>query len=383
MAQLARLTVRAMTLRVLVVMPLGVALGGGEEMLRQLMREGRGQGIEWIVVFLRTGPLVEEIGALGVETHVIDAGRFRQLLTRMSAIRRIVRLAQMRGVDIVFGWMVAGQATAGPAAMLAGLPNAWYQVGTPGPDWLDRFATLWPARGVLALSRAGVERQSAIWPKKRVRLVHPGASFAAVDAARVLEKTALRTRLGLDPRATIVGTVGRLQRWKGMHVFLEAFALLLKERPDLRGVIVGGAHETEPRYGDELRALAERLGVAKSVTFAGFQPNATEWMQSMDVFVHAADREPFGIVVVEAMALGKPVVAGAEGGPAEIITSGVDGLLAPYGDAGAVAAAVGRVIDDPSFAERLAAAARKRAADFTDRSFAARVIAAIREFVAS
>jgi glycosyltransferase involved in cell wall biosynthesis len=382
-AQLARDRVRAMKLRVLVVMPLGVALGGGEEMLRQLMREGRGQGIEWIVVFLREGPLVEEIHALGVETHVIGAGRFRQLLTRMSAIRRIVRLAQMRGADLVFGWMVAGQATAGPAAMLAGLPNAWYQVGTPGPDWLDRFATLWPARGVLALSKAGVERQSAIWPRKRVRLVHPGASFAAVEAARVLGKAELRTRLGLDPRATIVGTVGRLQRWKGMHVFLDALALLLKQRPDLHGVIVGGPHETEPRYGDELRAQAERLGVTKSVTFTGFQPNATEWMQSMDVFVHAADHEPFGIVVVEAMALGKPVVAGAEGGPAEIITDGVNGLLAPYGNAGAMAAAVGRVVDDPTFAERLGAAARERAGEFTDRSFAARVIAAIREFAAS
>jgi glycosyltransferase involved in cell wall biosynthesis len=382
-AQLARVAARAMSLRVLVVMPLGHALGGGEEMLRQLLREGRSQGIEWIVVFLRAGPLVDEVRALGVETHLIEAGRFRQLLTRLSAIRRIVRLAQMRGVDLVFGWMVAGQATAGPAAMLAGLPNAWYQVGTPGPGWLDRFATLWPARGVIALSRAGVERQSAIWPKKQVRLVHPGASFAAVDAARSLEKSALRARLGLDPGATIVGTVGRLQRWKGMHVFLEAFALLAGKRPELRGVIVGGPHETEPRYGDELHAQAERLGVSKSVTFAGFQPNATEWMQSMDVFVHAADREPFGIVVVEAMALGKPVVAGAEGGPSEIITPGINGLLAPYGDAGAVASAVGRVLDNPELALRLGRAAQERAGEFTDRSFAGRVIAAIREFVAS
>jgi glycosyltransferase involved in cell wall biosynthesis len=372
-----------MSLRVLVVMPLGVALGGGEEMLRQLLREGRGQGIEWIVVFLRPGPLVGEVSALGIETHLIEAGRFRDLLTRLSAIRRIVRLAQLRGVDLIFGWMVAGQATAGPAAVLAGLPSAWYQVGTPGPDWLDRFATLWPARGVLALSRAGVERQAAIWPRKQVRLVHPGASFAAADAARALDKRALRQRLGLNPDAPIVGTVGRLQRWKGMHVFLDAFALLSASRPALQGVIVGGPHETERGYDNELRAQAERLGVSKSVTFAGFQSNSVEWMQAMDVFVHAADREPFGIVVVEAMALGKPVVAGAEGGPAEIITPGVNGLLAPYGDAQAIAEAVGRVLDEPSLATLLGEAARTRAGEFSDRKYAERVIAAIRDFTAS
>ena len=95
-----------------------------------------------------------------------------------------------------------------------------------------------------------------------------------------------------------------------MHVFIDAMAQVHQVRPEARAVIVGGPHETEPRYADELRARVLALGLDGVLSFAGFRSNAAEWMQAMDVFVHASDREPFGIVVIEAMALGKPVIAG-------------------------------------------------------------------------
>ena len=123
------------------------------------------------------------------------------------------------------------------------------------------------------------------------------------------------------------------------------------------------------------------LLLENAVRFAGFQSNVPEWMQAMDIVVHASDHEPFGIVVIEAMALGKPVVAGREGGPAEIITDGVDGLLAPHGDASALAAAICRFLDNPSLMTRCGTAARVRAADFTDENYASEVVAALHSFV--
>jgi hypothetical protein len=339
-------------IRVLVVMPLGTARGGAEMNFRQLLLHGRGQGVEWIVVFLRDGPMVAEMRALGLDVRVINAGRFRNAWMRVRAIRRIARLAGSRRVDLVFGWMVAGQLTAGAAALIAGVPCVWFQAGTPGPDWLDRVSTLLPARGVIVVSRAA----------------------AAAQAPSVV-----RAKLGIPADGPLIGMTGRLQRWKGMHFFIDAIARVRESRPDVRAVIVGGAHETEPQYGAELRAQVHALGLDQIVTFAGFQSNVAEWMQAMDVFVHASDREPFGIVVVEAMALGKPVVAGADGGPAEIITDGENGLLAPFGDTGSLASAILRYLDDDAFAARVAAAARTRAAVFDDRTFAANIIAALRE----
>ena len=101
----------------------------------------------------------------------------------------------------------------------------------------------------------------------------------------------------------------------------------------------------------------------------------------MDVVVHASDREPFGIVILEAMALGKPVVAGADGGPREIVSDGVDGLLAPFGDADALAHAVLRYLGDPQFPRAAGAAARAKATRFGVERFAEEVAHAVAELV--
>jgi glycosyltransferase involved in cell wall biosynthesis len=368
-------------LRVLAVMPLGTALGGSEQSFRQLLIHGRGQGVEWTVVFLRDGPLVGEMRSLGVSVHLIEGGRFRNVAARLFAIRQIVRLAQARGADVMLGWMAAGQVMAGAAALLAGVPSVWFQAGTPRPDWLDRIATFLPARRVIVVSRDAGAAQARVWPRRRQSVVYAGASLDAFDPAKLPAAENARSQLGIPPAGPLVGMVGRLQRWKGMHVFIAAMARVHQARPDARAVIVGGAHETEPHYSDELAAQVRALGLTDVVSFAGFQSNIPEWMQAMDVFVHASDREPFGIVVIEAMALGKPVVAGASGGPAEIITDGVDGLLVRFGDDESLAGAIVRYLDDHAFAARVGAAARVRAAVFDDRTYAANIIAALRESV--
>ena len=365
------------TLRVLIVMPLATPLGGGELMLRQLLRYGRNQGVVWMVVYLRDGPMVDETRALGIESHVVPSGRFRDLFKRVGAVRAVATIARQFRADLILGWMVAGELTAGPAAMLAGLPNVWYQVGTPRPDWLDRTATLFPARGVIVLSRGGAAAQSRVWPARKQWLVYPGVSLDAFNPDGLDTPQVLRAKYGLPITGPLIGIVGRLQQWKGMDVFLDAIPAILARHPNAHAVIVGGPHETEPRYPGELQARVKALGITGAVTFAGYQSNVPEWMQAMDVVVHASDHEPFGIVVIEAMALGKPVVAGADGGPAETITDGVDGLLAPFGDAAALATSVLRYLDDPEFAVRVGMAARARAQMFDDRRYSANVIAAL------
>lgn len=356
--------------RVLLVMPLGELLGGGEMMFRQLLEHGRDGRVEWIVVFTRDGSMVQEARDLGIETHLIPAGRLREVGRRWSVIRAIAQLARERRVSMIFGWMVASQTMAGPAALLAGVPAAWYQVGLPTPDWMDRVATLLPARGVLVLSRDCAAAQARVWPHRPQRLVYPGASLERYVRARNEPPAAARAALGLPADGPLIGIVGRLQRWKGMHVLIDALPLVRARHPGARVVVVGGAHEPEPDYPALLRAQVTRLGLDDAVTFAGFQSDVPRWMQAMDIVVHASDREPFGIVVVEAMALGKAVVAGAEGGPAEVITPGENGLLAPFGDAPALAAALLRYLDDPALAARCGAAAAERARDFSAQRYA-------------
>jgi glycosyltransferase involved in cell wall biosynthesis len=117
------------------------------------------------------------------------------------------------------------------------------------------------------------------------------------------------------------------------------------------------------------------------VLLVGAQPNPEEWMQAMDVFCHTSENEPFGMVVIEAMALGKPVIASAEGGPTEVITPGLDGLLSPYGDRQALAVAILRVLDDDDLRRTVGRAAVQRAADFTVDRFACHFGAAVADAV--
>jgi glycosyltransferase involved in cell wall biosynthesis len=363
---------------VLVVMPLAEQRGGAELSLRHLAKHGRGQGVRWVVVFLQDGPMVGDLRNLGVTVEVASAGRLRQPHRSLAAIARIVAIARRERAEVIVGWMTKGHIYGGPAAKLAGRPAIWYQHGNPGlRGRFERVANILPARGVITVSRANGRAQAMLRPVRPQRTVYPGAELDRFDVRRLAAPGELRARLGLPVAGPLVGIVGRLQRWKGVHVLIDALALLHASHPQAHCVVVGGAHEHEPAYADELARQVAALGLGSHVTFAGFQRDVARWMQAMDVVVHASDREPFGIVVVEAMALGKPVIAGSQGGPREIVRDGVDGLLVPYGDAAALATTLRRYLDDPAFARRLGVAARQRATEFSARRYAENVISAV------
>jgi len=162
-----------------------------------------------------------------------------------------------------------------------------------------------------------------------------------------------------------VGMVGRFVPWKGQHVFLEAFAAAFPSA-DATAVLVGAPLFGEDDYERNLHTLARRLGIAARVEFRGFRSDIPAELARLDIVVHASViPEPFGQVVTEAMAAGRPVVATDAGGPSLIITHGVDGLLSPPGDATALALALSRLARDAVLRVRLAAAARERARAFS------------------
>ncbi len=109
----------------------------------------------------------------------------------------------------------------------------------------------------------------------------------------------------------------------------------------------------------------------------GAQTNVPLWMQAMDIFVHASDAEPFGIVIVEAMGLGKPVIAGSVGGPTDIITERVNGLLVDFEDHDGLASRILEVLDDQNLRQALAQGALTRAQDFSTAIFARRLVQAL------
>ena len=181
--------------------------------------------------------------------------------------------------------------------------------------------------------------------------------------------------------APLVSLIGRLQPWKGQREFLQAARIVLRRRPETRFAVVGGALlGWEGDYPQELQALAQELGIAEQVTFTGHVDNAHLWMAASDVVVNASAPEPFGLVVVEAMASSAAVVATDCGGPRDIIEDGVTGLLCKTNEPEELARSVLCLLDDPDSLSRIAAAGKAHVlATFTRERMAARFAAIVRE----
>jgi len=276
--------------------------------------------------------------------------------------------------------MAKAQLYGGPAALLARIPAVWYQLGMPAPPGtLDRMATVLPAREVLAVSHATGRAQARLRPSRAIRVVYPGVALDQFDPSALPPPKTLRRELGLPVDRPLVGIFGRLQAWKGVHVLIDAMRQVLSRHSDTYCVVVGGSHSLEPEYPEQLRRSIRRLGLEEHVALVGLRADVPRWMNAVDIVVHASLNEPFGIVLLEAMALGKPMIAGSSGGPAEIVTDGVDGLLVPYGDATQLSASLIRLLDDPALAGRLAESARRRAHDFSIERFRGGVESAIRD----
>lgn len=365
-------------LKIAVIMPLGEQRGGGELMLLHLMQQGRGRGVEWLVIFLEDGPMVAQVQAFGVETRLVKAGHLRQLPRFIASVGYIAAIARRERVDAILGWMGKAHLYGSLAAGMARIPALWYQLAVPSDKgWMDRVAVLLPGRGILTLCKAGEEAQKQLWPVRPTRLVYPGVELERFDPETLPSPRQARQQLGLPIEGPLIGIVGRLQKWKGIHTLIKAMPDILREHSDACCIVVGGQHALEPDYPNYLDALITDLNLRDRVIMAGLQSNVPLWMQAMDVIVHASDREPFGIVVLEAMALGKPVVAGNEGGPTEIITDGVDGLLTPFNNAPALARAVQIYLADEMRAKQMGAAARMWAQEFSTQRYAHNVVQAI------
>jgi glycosyltransferase involved in cell wall biosynthesis len=366
------------SLRLAIVMPSAHPHGGAEEALVHLLRnQAAAQLSTALVILLEEGELKQVFKKTGATVEIVPSGRLREPWKHVSAVLKIRQLIKRERVDAVLGWMTKAQIYGGPAARLAGVPAIYFQMGLPDNGVVDRLSRLVPAVGGLACSDfAAREQQSHV----RHRVL--GVALAA-DVSRFAEATKrspaeTRRRLGLDPDRPLVGIVGRLQRWKGMHVYVEAMSRVLKEVPDCQGVIVGGKHHLEPHYADWLAQRVQALGVSSQVQMVGVQRNVPEWMQAMDVVVHASEREPFGIVVVEAMALGKPVVATRPGGPEEIITHDFDGQLVTWNNPAELAEAILKYVRDPEWARSVGDRAKQRSGEYTMEKFAERVANALR-----
>ena len=215
-------------MKVAIVMPLATQQGGSELMLEHLLHANRrNPQVEYTLAFLEEGPMVEEAEALGYRVRVFAAGRLRQLQRYTRTVLALAVWLRRERVQVVMSWMAKAHLYAAPAACLTGTPAVWWQHGMPNipePHWMDRWATRLPARAVFCPSRACQQAQQAISPPRPTWVIYTTVDLERFNPERLPNPTEARSKLGLPIQAPIIEIVARLQRWKGVHVLLEAAA---------------------------------------------------------------------------------------------------------------------------------------------------------------
>lgn len=192
-----------------------------------------------------------------------------------------------------------------------------------------------------------------------VRVLYDGMDPDTVVPKRAA--AALRQEYGIRPEQPIVGIVGNVRSWKGQAVVIRALIEVTRTHPDVVCFVVGASTEADAPYMAMLQDEISAAGIGANVRFTGYQPDPASFMAAMQFVLHASiEPEPYGMVLLEAMALRKAVIASRAGGPVELVEDGVTGFTFPPGDAQALAQHIRTLLDDPSLAARMGEAGRVR-----------------------
>lgn len=332
------------------------ALGGAERVLLDFSDALDGESC----LACPAGPLAEAAAARGLRVMPLRA---RALYLRGQRFRAAARLAahadEVRELVNALGpeLVVASGMRSALAVWLGRIPNRVPVVFdhhdfVPG-TWIGALVRRAAASSALVVVPSGAVAAD-IDPGGRLggrlAVVHPGVDAGAFSRADGVP--------GRPPEVLVLGT---LAPWKRPDLALEALALVRARRPDLRLRLVGAPlGPAEERLIAPLRTRASRPDLSGAVEFVGPVTDPREELNRATCLLHCAPREPFGIVLLEALAAGRPVIAPDSAGPREIVNPSC-GFLYPPGDPAGAASALLQVLDDPDRAAAMGASGRERA----------------------
>ncbi len=354
-------------------------LGGGELALLALIRALDRTRFEPVVLLFSDGPLAGELRPIA-ETHVLpmpqdllDARReslggsrlpWRKGLGLVRFLSQLSAAITRLRPHVIHTNSLKADLLAGLAARYADVPLVWHIRDRIDEDYLPAMAVRFFRGACRTLPNALVANSRAtlaslrLPPGKPAVVVSSGIDLRPfVQAAEHAETLPEAIAAGHE---IAIGLIGRICPWKGQEVFLRAGALLAETHPAARFYVVGAPLFGEIDFERSMHALAAELGIADRVVFTGFERDIPGRIAKLHLVVHASTiPEPFGQVIVQGMAAGRPVVASEGGGPSEIIANGVTGWLVPRGDPRALANTIRGLLATPQQAQTVARSGQK------------------------
>ncbi len=345
----------------------GLGMGGAERLLVPFLRELHGPAFHVRVCAFQVkddNVMAEQIRQLGVPVDLLPIAHLRD----MGAIPRLARYLGQQQAHLVHTQLEFANTLGTMAARLRGLPtvatlHTFDDGQTPGKE-ARRIRLMWwtlrhGCRQIIAVSD-GLRRyleQEAQLPPERCLTLYNGIDVTRFCPQPAAARQAQRQAFHIPPAAPLLITVAVLRQPKGIQYMLQALPALRQTWPDLRYLVVGsGAYEAE------LKALARQLGVTEAVIFAGVRHDIPDLLAMSDLFVLPTLDDALPTVLMEAMAVGLPLVASNVGGVPEMVSPQQNGLLVPAGDAAALAQACRHILQNPTLAQSMSAAGQQTAA---------------------
>ena len=330
---------------------------GAQRMGHAMAREVLTHGWSVTVVTPAEGLFTERLASDAVLYEIASAPRALRRYGRTSSGTRAVstalalplywlrlaRVLRRLRPDVVIAVDHRGLVLAGPAARLTGTPLVWHVLALDGTRWINWFGRS-IARTVVVPSDAVVRRLPQLDRARRTTVI----DNVIPDGVRRPSPAPLR----VEP---VIVTTARLHHDKGLDVLLDALAIVRSSVPDARLVIIGGPQTGSTEVQRDLEQQARALGLSDAVEFAGFVEHPADIVATSRAYVQSS-RERSEIVplaILEAMAVGTPVVATDVGGVSDVVRHGVTGLLVPPEQPETLAAALVDLLSNDALADRL------------------------------
>jgi glycosyltransferase involved in cell wall biosynthesis len=325
-----------------------ISRGGAENHLLELVRGQRARGLEVAVAYLKgDGYWNKAFAGMGATVAFLGLRRYGEAAPAL----RLFRLFSTFRPDIVHAHMPPAELYSRIALLLAGSSGPSMVISKhidehffrgPGSALIARFVARRASR-IIAISEAvnRYTRDMLALEPGRISSIHYGIDVEPYQSQRIKPDAvaALRREWGVPEQGWVIGTVARLVPQKALHVMLAAYATYRDQATQESRLVLVGRGPLEA----ELKALADRLGLANVVVWAGFKEEIPVAMNAFDCFALTSLNEGFGLVLLEAMAAARPVVATAVSAIPEIVSDGETGILCAPQDSDSVARALLRM----------------------------------------
>jgi glycosyltransferase involved in cell wall biosynthesis len=360
---------RAASRRILYVNSWSTAHGGSSTSLLDIVTGLDRRRFDPVVVCPEPGDLPERLTEQGIPViiHPLSRWNRNEMWRFLSEVPWYLRMLRREGIDIVHGNTSASRRSVLQAVRVLGLPYIQH-VRNPIRKPIAQYG-FQLARWIIANSKAvAVDLRSDGRFASKTLTIHN-----AVNLSRYEADENHRGELAAGNRP-IIGFVGQLVPRKGVTTLIQAMPAILQRVPSALLVIVGCAPPDEDQYESECRSLVKQLNLESAVRFVGYQRDIPAWMRTFTVFALPTQAEPFGKVVIEAMAASRPVVVSDVGGIPEIVSQPGLGTLIPPDNSRILAEGILQYLTDPSLAANVGDRAAKHArANFALEGMVARL----------